>query len=144
MTRPRVRRGFRSMAAVRSRARTHACFALIGVAAVAQDHPYGLDEDLDVKPGRPVTQVLEIVADTLRHLLQGLRLASQAIDLCQARDARPNLMPDHVAIDELTVELVVGNGMRTGPYQAHLSLQHIEELRQLIERALAQERADPG
>src|SRR6185312_1410706 len=144
MTVARVRCGLRSMAAVRSSARSHAFFALISVAAVAQDHPYGLQEDLDVEPGRPVAQVFEVVAYALRHLLQGLGLAPEAVDLRQSRDPGPHFVADHVAIDQLAVQLVVDDGMRPRPHQAHLALKHIEELRQLIERGLAQERADAG
>src|SRR6185437_16537274 len=111
MTAGRVLCGLRSMAAVRSSARTHAFFALIGVAAVPQDHPYRFEEDPDVEPGRPVAQVLQVVPHPLRHLLESLRLSPQAIDLRQAGDAGPHLVADHVAIDQLTVELVVRDGM---------------------------------
>src|SRR5581483_12028709 len=124
MTTGSVLWGWRSMVAVRSSARTQAFFALIGV-AVLQDHPYGLEEDLDIEPRRPVPQVLEVVANALGHLFQGLGLAPQAIDLGEARDAGPHLVADHVPVDELTVELVVRDGMGSRADQAHLALQHI-------------------
>src|SRR5579872_2841652 len=174
MTTGNVLRGLRSIAAVRSSARTHAFFpslaaierrstpshetkrdgagpgkepgssASISVTAVVQDHPDGLQQDLDVEPRRPMAQILQIIAHPLRHLLQGLGLAAQSIDLGETRDSGPHLVADHVSIDELTVELIMSDGMRPRPDQAHLPLQHVQELRQLIEGGYAQESAHAG
>ncbi len=53
-----------------------------------------------------------------------------------------HLVPDHVAVDQLAVQLVVRHRVRPRPDHAHAPLQHVDELRQLVERGAAQERAE--
>ena len=76
------------------------------------------------------------------HLLDRLGLAAQAVDLRQAGDAGAHLVADHVAVDQLAVHLVVRDGVRARADDAHAPLQHVDELRQLVERGAAQERAE--
>ena len=53
-----------------------------------------------------------------------------------------HLVAQHVALDELAVQLVVRHRVRARADDAHASLQHVDELRQLVERGAAQERAE--
>src|SRR5277367_5006189 len=80
------------------------------------------------------------------HLVERRGFAAQSIDLRPAGDAGTYLVPNHVAVDELSVFLVVSNRMRPRSHETHLALEHIEYLRQLIERGAPQEctqRRDP-
>src|SRR5690606_30409548 len=95
--------------------------------------------DVQVHAQRPVAQVLEVVPYPHGHLVHRLGLAARAVDLGPAGDARLDLVPDHVALDELAVGLVVGYRMRPWADHAHAPLQHVEELRQFVERGAAQE-----
>lgn len=51
-------------------------------------------------------------------------------------------MAQHIALDQLAILFVMGNGMRTGADDGHAALQHIDELWQLIKRCSPQEAAD--
>ena len=53
-----------------------------------------------------------------------------------------HLVADHVAADQLAVQLVVRDRVRARADDAHAPLQHVDELRQLVERGAAQERAE--
>ena len=58
--------------------------------------------------------------------------------LRQSRDARQDLVANHVPFDQLAVFLVVRDRMWAGSYEAHGSLQYVNELRQLVERPAPQ------
>ena len=75
----------------------------------------------------------------LAHLVEGVGFAAQAVDLRPAGDARLDLVAQHVALDQLAVLLVVGDGVRARPDDAHAALQHVDELRQFVQRGAAQE-----
>src|SRR3569833_814882 len=107
---------------------------LVRFLAAVQD-PHGRDDVLDIEPGSPMTQILEVEPDALTHFLDRFRLAAQAVHLRQAGDTWTYLVPDHVAADELAVLLVMRHGMRPGTYDTHVSLQHIQQLRQQIKQA---------
>src|SRR3954462_4996424 len=77
--------------------------------------------------------------DAGTHLFELVGFSTQAVNLGQACDAGPHLMPDHVAGDELPIQLVVRNGVWTRPYHTHPALQDVDELWQLVQRRLAQE-----
>src|SRR6185436_13870429 len=65
-----------------------------------------------------------------------------AVDLSPAGDAGPDLVAQHVVLDHLAIELVVGDRMRSRPDDAHPPLQDVDELRQLVDRSAPQEAAD--
>jgi hypothetical protein len=50
-------------------------------------------------------------------------------------------VPQHVSLDQLAVHLVVRHCVRPGADDAHPALQHVDELRQLVERGPAHESA---
>src|SRR5690606_32905033 len=47
---------------------------------------YGHEYDAQVQPERPVLEVVQVVPDALRHLLDGIRLAAESIYLRPAGD----------------------------------------------------------
>ncbi|MNE26261.1 hypothetical protein D3C80_1196190 [compost metagenome] len=53
-------------------------------------------------------------------------------------------MPLHVGLDQVLVVLVVRKSMRTRADDGHAALQHVEELRQLIETGPTQKGTDAG
>src|SRR5581483_1937781 len=107
-----------------------------------QHHDDGLQDDLQVEHQRPVAQVREVVFDPRLHLLHRLGLAAEAVHLRVTGDARAHLVADHVAADQLPIELVVRHGVGPRADNAHAPLQYIDELRQLVERGPAQEPAE--
>ncbi|MNS87645.1 hypothetical protein D3C72_1215930 [compost metagenome] len=70
--------------------------------------------------------------DARFHLVERFRLAAQTIHLRPAGNARLDLVAQHVALDQLTVLLVMRHRVRARPDNAHASLQHVNKLRQLI------------
>src|SRR6185312_7633806 len=99
-------------------------------------------EDLDVEDRRPVPEVFEVILDARAHVLYAHGLAAEAVDLRKPGDSRRDFVAHHVALDELAVLLVVSDGVRTRTDEAHAPLQHVEELRELIERVPPQEAAE--
>src|SRR6185312_17515002 len=78
------------------------------------------------------------------HLLGRVGLAAEAVDLRPTGDAGLDAMAAEIAVDDLGILLVMGDRMRAGPDQRHVSPEHIEELRQLVEAGPPEQPADPG
>src|SRR6185436_13504518 len=86
--------------AARQMARSHAgggVWSLIGILALPYDEDRPPD-DREVELERPVPQVIEVVFDARLHLVEGFGLAAQPVHLRPAGDARPHLVPHHVAL----------------------------------------------
>jgi hypothetical protein len=109
-----------------------------------QHHLHRLEHDPQVQPQRPVAQIIQVVLDARFHLVQRGGFTTQAVDLGPAGNARLDLVAQHVALDHLAVLLVVRDRVRARADDAHPSLQHVDELRQLVQRGAAQEAADAG
>nr|GEU28033.1 hypothetical protein [Tanacetum cinerariifolium] len=109
-----------------------------------EHHQHGAHDDPHIEPQRPVAQVIEVVGDARFHLVERVGFATQAVHLGPAGDARLDLVTQHVTLDQLAILFVVRDRMRTRTDYAHASLQHVDELRQLVKRRLAQEPADLG
>src|SRR6185369_10971427 len=58
-----------------------------------------LEDDVEVQPQRPVAQVVQVAADAPFHLFQRVGFAAEPVHLGPSRDAGPDLVPDHVALD---------------------------------------------
>src|SRR5438046_7755292 len=101
-----------------------------------------LDHYLQIELQRPISQVMEIMLDASLHLVERIGLPAQTVDLRQPGDPRPDLVPDHVALDQPAVHLVVRHRVGARADDAHAPLEHIEKLRQLVERGLPQKRAE--
>src|SRR5690606_12226991 len=86
----------------------------------------GAQENLGVEPGRPVLRVVEIEA---HHLVKGEVRAT--VDLPESGQAR---------LDEQSLEMPILIRLHlfrdrwTRSDQAHVTLEHLQELRELIER----------
>src|SRR5262249_46075389 len=65
--------------------------------------------------------------------------AAKPVHLSPPRNARLDLVAQHVAAHELAVLLVVRHRMRARSNEAHAACQDVEELRKLVERAAPQE-----
>ncbi|MNZ83638.1 hypothetical protein D3C78_1023710 [compost metagenome] len=77
--------------------------------------------------------------DTLLHLVQRIRLAAPAIHLCPAGNTRLHLVTQHVAADLGAVFLVVRHRMGAWADDGHVAKQHVDELRQFVQRSPANE-----
>src|SRR5438552_7606050 len=108
-----------------------------------EDHPYRLRDDVQIQAQRPIAQVVEVVINARLHLRERLGLPAVAVHLGPAGDSRLDLVPLHVAPDQLAVHLVVRHGVRPGSDDAHAALQDIDELRQLVERGPAYAGSQP-
>ena len=65
-------------------------------------------------------------------------LAATTVHLREPGDAGPHLVPQHVALDELAVFLVVRDRMRARTHQAHVAEHDVHQLGQLVDRITAQ------
>src|SRR5437879_684053 len=108
----------------------------VGVLAeeAAPDRP---DQDLQVEPKRPALDVVEIVLDALLER----RVPAPAVDLRPAGHARLDLVAQHVARNLASEFVDKERPLGPRPDQAHLTSEHVDELRQLVEAPPAQEGA---
>src|SRR5581483_9471288 len=96
------------------------------------------DSDLDVQPQAPIIDVPQIMLHALLHLLERAGFSAITINLGPAGDAGLDVVAEGVVADDLLIFGVVGGRVRAGAYQRHVTLEHVEELRQLVDRGLAQ------
>src|SRR3954468_17202450 len=103
--------------------------------AAAEHVTDGAQEELEIQPQRPVRDIEVVDPDHLLHR------HARAEHLPGARHARREVQPAAIQSEDLSVLLA---NERTWADEAHLAPQHVEELRQLVERRLAEKPADPG
>src|SRR5262245_65454622 len=101
--------------------------------AIYEAHERCCRYDLQVKPQRPVLNVIEIHLDTPAHLFGILGWSTQSMDLRPSREARLDTMPAGVAIEALVIVVVVLQCVRAWPHQGHLPTHNIDELGQLVQ-----------
>ena len=92
------------------------------------------DEDAQVEPQRGVLEVPDVELDPL-----GPRQRRAAVDLRPAGQAGPDGEPLPLAV-RVVVDLDLQR--RARPDQRHLAAQDVDQVRQLVDRRAAQERAD--
>src|SRR5574343_1678657 len=109
------------------------CRGSVGL-AVEEHQLGGAGDDQQIQAQRPVAKVLEVVLDAAGHLVDGVGFATQAVDLGPAGDPGAHLVAGHVGLDDLAVLLVVGHRVRARADDAHAGLQHVDELRELVQR----------
>lgn len=78
----------------------------------------------------------EVELDTLCHVLDVWRSATASMDLRPTCDARLHVMPERIVGDELPILVIVRHGMRSRADHRHVPLDHVEQLRQLIDACL--------
>src|SRR5258705_1074149 len=110
------------------------------VAIDAEAVPEGLQEDLQIEGETPTLDVVEVVLDPLLDR----RVAAPAVDLGPAGDPRLHLVAEHVAWHAAPELLDEARALRPRPHEAHLAVQHVEELRQLVEARPPQGNAERG
>ena len=109
--------------------------AVLLVGAAAGDHGRDRpDDDRDVEPDRPVLDVREVEPHEVVEVQAGA-----AGDLPQAGHPRENGVPGAVPLLE---QLVVAERERTRADEAHLPLQHVHDLRDLVQREPPQHATD--
>src|SRR5262245_18312420 len=96
--------------------------------------------DLDIESHRPVLDLIEIVLEPLL----ARRVAAPAVDLGPSVDACLDLVAQHVLRDAMLELFDEERPLRPRPDDRHVALQHVPELRPLVEVVTSQERADPG
>src|SRR4051812_41013591 len=99
----------------------------------------GHQEDLEVEPQRPVVDVVVVELDAISDRT----LASQALDLRQARDPGADAVTLGVACQVRLEHLHVLRALRARADETHLTTGDVEELWQLVERRSPQPPADP-
>lgn len=82
--------------------------------------------------------VPDVAAYAALHLLESLGLAAVAGDLAPAGDAGLDVVPDHVFVDQVGVFLGMLDHVGPRAHHAHLSEQHVDELRELVDAGVAQ------
>ncbi len=107
---------------------------------VAEQRDERQREDLQVQAERPVRDVVVVPLDALGE--RGL--AAQAVHLRPARDAGLDAVAVAVADDVLAEQLDELGALGARADEAHVAAQHVEQLRQLVERGAAQEAPDGG
>src|SRR5215210_1510484 len=103
-----------------------------------EDGGHGHQHDLHVEPQR---EVLDVVVVPF-HAVRERRLATQPEYLRPPGDASLHAMALAIAVDRLVEPRHVLRALRPRPDEAHLAAEHVEELRQLVERRLAEELPD--
>src|SRR5262245_37119573 len=94
---------------------------------------------MEVEQQRPVLDIVDVMLDPRFHVLECLCFTTQPIDLRPARYSRLDPMPHEVAHDHLGIDLIVIGGMGTWADERHGAVEHVEELRELIEAGPPQE-----
>jgi hypothetical protein len=107
----------------------------------------GVPDDLQVAPRAPVGDVFKIRVDPAQKFLFRIGFAAPAADLRQ---------PGHAWLDAVAGGVLFGDRleraarragagrMRPRPDQRHRSRQHVQELRQFVERCVTQHGTHPG
>src|SRR5207253_6082595 len=107
---------------------------LLGSAAPAEDRRNRAQQDLQIEPRRPVVDILEIEL----HPAVEVDLVAAA-DLPQTRQSRLHRQPP--AMPPVVRRHFLRN-RRPRADETHVALEHVPELRELVERELAQHAAD--
>src|SRR3954447_20079479 len=105
---------------------------------IAEHGPERHQQDLDVEPERPVLDVVVVPLGAVGE--RGL--AAQAVNLGPAGDPGLDAVAVAVAVDVVLEQPGEVRTLGTWADQAHVALEHVQQLRQLVERGAAQERAE--
>src|SRR4051795_11213137 len=114
------------------------CSGLLRQREVAEHGPERHQQDLDVEPERPVLDVVVVPLDAVAE--RGL--AAQAVNLGPAGDPGLDAVAVAVAVDVVLEQPGEVRTLGTWADQAHVALEHVQQLRQRVERGAAQEGAE--
>src|SRR6201998_2686415 len=122
--------------------------ALIGVLVLRHQRQRRLEENEEIEQHRPVLDVIEVEFDALLDLLFAVDFAAPAVDLRPAGnpglDAAARQMTVHGFVEQPALQFAL-HRVRARADQRKIALEHhVEELRQFVEAALADEAPDPG
>ena len=117
---------------------------LIGLLVLPDGVPDRHKDDADVEQQRPVLQIPDVAPHAALHLAQFVGFAAVARHLGPACDAGFYPVAHHVLADEFRILLRVLKHVRPRADDGHFALEHVDELRQLVDARLAQEVAEPG
>src|SRR5947209_13947444 len=112
--------------------------------AVCIAREYRQESDAEIEKQRPIVNIEEVVFDPHADLGIVRNATAKAVDLGPAGDARLHIVAPRVKRDRLLEELIVRKRMRTRADQAHLTAEHVQELRQFIDIVPAHPSADAG
>src|SRR5262249_23154158 len=104
-----------------------------------QHHLHGVEQDQEVEEQREILDVVEVVLQLLQRVFD--RGAVAIPDLRPAGEPRFYGQPLHVVRDFLLQALHELRSFRPGPDEAHVTEQHIDQLRGLVETGTAADRA---
>src|SRR5690606_21721015 len=88
----------------------------------------GHADDAQIKPKRPVLQIVEVISHALGHLLDRICLAAEPIHLGPPGDTRLDAVALHIAIHQGLELLIQGQWVRARPDNRHATLQNVDEL----------------
>ena len=103
-------------------------------------HEEGLEGEPDnqeVEPDGPVLYIPDVSSHALLHLPQLLGLTTITRHLRPACNARLDEMAHHILLDKMRILFGVGQHVRPRAYHAHIALQHVPELGELVEIGLS-------
>ena len=101
-------------------------------------------KDFEIKPNRPVVDVVNVHLNPAAHFLGGIRFTSQTANLSQAGHARFNLVAVAITSDARSIVFIVNERMRPRPDEGHFAAQYVDELRQFIDASFTQQAPNPG
>jgi hypothetical protein len=107
----------------------------------------GLEQDVEIGNHRPLGDVVHVVFDAVDKVVLDIHGAAVAVHLGPTGDAGLHAMAAGIMRHDLMAQLLSrphGDRVRTGADHGHLTTDHIQELRQLIQAGLAQELSDTG
>jgi hypothetical protein len=96
-----------------------------------------------VKPKTPIIDVPEIKGHSVPHLLHLCRLSPEAVHLRPPRYPWFDMMTECIVRYEVRVLIIMGDGMWARTDERHITLQHVKELRELINAGRPQHTSYP-
>lgn len=98
-----------------------------------RDFERRLQQNHQIEFQAPVVDVPEIIFDALLDGRTGWRRSATSVHLRPASQARFNATPKRVVSHHLVKLVVMGERVRAGAHEAHAAVQHVEQLRKLVD-----------
>src|ERR1700735_3864696 len=114
----------------------------MGIVA-GKDNKNGPHHDGEVEPDTPVVDVPNIELDPSLHLIEGVRLAAGAVNLCPTRYTGLYVVAERIFLDNRCEMPFVRRRVGPRPDQRHVTQEHVEQLGELVNAVSTQPPADP-